>query len=363
MADMQAQVPREVVHRLLMHDGLTRRQIAEAFDVSMPAVTRYIRWLDQHDLILSHQLKLVGVKRPVEVMRLNPDKGLALAVMLEADRLDAQLLLADGSVLKQWQKTFDTPGQTSLMNALRHMVRTASRQAGRLDIPLYAVGLSVDGYVEPTSGMVFHVRGIEPWEPCLPRPLISGMQDLSFVPWTRAASRMHGLAWQYQLDDGVGYLGFDGKRLSIASMKAGRTHLGRLGTSSTLIHQKVSRDPTVCYCGLKGCLSEHLRQGNATPMMLAAALPNVIKYMEVQTLGLDWARDARQVVEAAYQAGVEKVIQLEDSSKLAVDGLRFATTRLLLRRLVDDLLPTPTRRLVNPEALRKRPVFEVAISA
>lgn len=343
-------VQQELLQKMVLHRGLTRRQMADAMGVSMPAVTRHARWMATHRLVESQTRKIAGIKRPVEVLRVRKDRAFGLALLIEPDRIDAEVIDSSGVARARRVETCESATQLAVMAAVRRSCDWFERESPGGQHP-GVVGLSVRGYVEPSAGMIFAMHGVPDWRPCLPAELIEGLAGSSFVPWTRAASKVHGLSARLEIDDRIGLIECSSDGLSVASMEHGRTALGRFGTASSAVHRTVSEASRRCFCGRTGCLADHIDRGDATPDMIRRALPDLTREMGVDVLGIDASLDALGA--QAGQSHATRIVTVDDAESLAREGLRIATTRLLVRRLVQGLRPAPPTRITNPQALRE----------
>jgi DNA-binding transcriptional ArsR family regulator len=334
--------------KVLLHRGLNRRQIAEAMDVSMPAVTRHVKWLLEKELVDSGHVRVPGMKRPVEVLRPRGNAGYGLAVLVHPNRLEAEVIDNAAMCVTRREVPLEVPDQAHAMSALRQVGAWYGESVPDAS-PLETVGASIAGYVEPSSGMVFAVHGFENWRPCLPAQIIETIQG-GFVPWTRVASMVHGLSARLGIDDRIGFLDFNRGQLSVASMSHGRTDFGRFGTASAAAHREVSGSERRCYCGRAGCLADHLDHGDATPEMVRAAIPHLVAEMNVSVLGLHVDGGGESI--DALADGPTRLIAVDDAQSLAWEGLRIATARLITRRLVGSLRPAPPTPFLDPQTLK-----------
>jgi hypothetical protein len=201
--------------------------------------------------------------------------------------------------------------------------------------------------------MIFSVRDVNDWEPCLPGHVALEMHGVAWRSWTQVASKLEGLTVRLRSDDRIGHIAFAGGAFTIASMSHGHLVLGRFGTPGSAVHQRVSDDPQECFCGKTGCLDMHLRRGDAKGDMVLQALPAVLKDMHVHWLGVEWADDPQPLLSVCQSAGVEHVELIVEAEELAVTGVRHRCARLLQGIIVDRLRPTVIRQIVKPAAFRR----------
>ncbi|GEM_PF-2103138 len=342
----------ELTRKMLLHNRLTRRQIAEAFGLSMPAVTRHVRWLEDNDLVTLKRVRMPNVKRPVETLHLQGTRATGLTALLHADHIDCEIIAANGQPLKQIQQPLAERTQRGVADALRLAVREARTFGQQISQALDTVAIGIHGFMEPTNGMIFAIRGFPDWEPCLLGQVIDEMHGLAVVPTTSVACKLFGLSTRLREDDRIGFIEKSDGMLAIASLRAGSLELGRFGTASSAVHVRVSDSPRRCYCGKNGCLDEHLRVGDATDQMLLTALPHILKTLQVTTLGLDLEGVGDAAAEICRANGVPTIHLCPSDDELARQGLRIVCARTILQRLVDRTRPIVRREIVNPSAFR-----------
>lgn len=356
MAAFDRSLQHELVRKILLHKRLTRRQISEAFGISMPAVTRYVRWLEENQLAIAECVRLPGVKRPVEVLRLNPGCGTGVAALLLPGRIAAEVVGADGSSQDVLEAVIEQPTQVAVMDALRRVVIEAKNWAKRRGRKLSVAAVGVRGYLEPTSGMVFGIRGIPDWEPCLPWQVLEVAPGLTVAPVTSVACKLRGLSAQLREDHRIGFIERAGDNIAVATLRSGMLEMGRFGTASGSVHQQVSSSPRRCYCGRTGCLDEHLRHGDATEAMILAGLPAILRQMDVTMVGVECESDAEQVSRICKEQGAQEIHLVRPDNELAQTGLRLTCARVLLDRLINEMRPVVYRGVVKSSALKNAAV-------
>lgn len=342
----------ELMRKMLLHSRLTRRQIAEAFGLSMPAVTRHVRWLEDNDLVTLQRVRVPNVKRPVETLHLQGTRATGMTALIHPDHIDCEIVAANGQPLRTLQQPLAERTQRGVADALRHLVREARAYGQQISQTLDTVAIGIHGYMEPTNGMIFAIRGIADWEPCLLGQVIEELHGVAVVPTTSVACKVFGLSAREREDHRIGYIERSDGMLAIATLRAGSLELGRFGTASSAVHVRVSDSPRRCYCGRSGCLDEHLRFGDATDEMLLAALPHILQTMQVTTIGLELDGVGEAAAEICRSNGVSIIHLCPSDDELARHGLRIVCARTILQRLVDRTRPVVRREIVNPSAFR-----------
>ena len=346
--------PRRLLDKLLLHGQVTRRQIGEGFGISLVAASKHVDWLKRHRLADSRTVRVPSVKRPVEVLSVNDRLAAALAVQLRADVVAAELVGASGQALDAATFAIPTAEQSAVLDAVRAAVAWARQRLRAARRTLGLAGLSVTGYLEPTSGMIFRVAGVADWEPCHLGDVAPDLAGVPVLPWTSVSCRLRGLSKHLGVDHRVGYIAYDDGRLAVATLEHGSIALGRFGTGGGAVHQQVSDAPHRCICGRTGCLHHHLRRRDATPEHVRKALPRLLAAMRVRTLGIEWPSDDTTLARTCHTAGVTDLHRLtpDDAAHFETRGLALACARDLLAAALARAKPARERRVINHEAFR-----------
>jgi hypothetical protein len=185
MNSLDLRFQHQLLGKMLLHERLTRRQIGEAFGVTLAAVTHHTQWLTEHDLVQADLVRLPGVKRPVEMLRLNAARCRGLAVLLEPSGARGEIVDAAGEAVGAVTAPAARPCQREVLGALQKVVEQARRQLRNSGQELDGVVIGVHGYLEPSNGIIFGVHGVAAWEPCLPGEVLSALRGLHITTATR----------------------------------------------------------------------------------------------------------------------------------------------------------------------------------
>lgn len=345
---------RRLLDKLLLHGQVTRRQIGEGFGMSKVAASKHVDWLKRHRLAHSREMRLPDVRRPVEVLSVNDQLATAMGIELSSSQTTVGLVGAGAKLLDEQRFAVRSASQASVLDSVREAAGWASQRVRSMKRSLHLAGLSVTGYLEPTSGMIFNVAGIADWAPCHLGDVVAELSGVVTLPWTSVSCRLRGLSRRVGVDHRLGYLAYAGGRLAVATLMHGSVAMGRFGTGGGAVHQSVSDATHVCICGRRGCLDEHLRRGDASPDMVMAAVPGVLRAMRALTVGIEWPCESRALEDLCREAGINALHRIDpgDVDALEREGLHLACARAMLNDAMTRLRRGRARRVVNHEAFK-----------
>jgi predicted NBD/HSP70 family sugar kinase len=308
---------------------MTRRELGRRIGASPAAVTKYVRWLADQKLLIRELHPRAWSKRPVEDLRVNPDAGRCLCLVIRADRIDAELVAMDGTPLTRWSEPVEAPHQAPVFEALRRAARAG--QVGS-DGPLTMVGMAVKGFT--ANDTVFDVEGVDDWDPCQPGLVLDILEHSETAPvYPEVMCRLSGFAARHGNHRPIAYVHLDNGRFQIASVENGLFVLGGQGTTSPLVHQSVSDSREQCLCGRPGCLAWHIRTGTARTAMLAAGLLSIAGSIGTPIVALDVGPDHADLASRLQAAGID-ARTVEDGAALVPRGLATLTAAAGLQCLV-----------------------------
>lgn len=351
-----------LLDKMLLHGHVTRKQIVEGFGISKVAASRHADSLKTSGLARSHTRRLPAIRRPVEFLHVNNALATALAVRLSRHEVAAEIVDAGGTTLQSHALPVETARQLDVLDRLRELLDWAGKTVTEARRQLDLAGFAVNGFVEPSSGMLFGVRDIPDWQPCHLGNVVEALADIPCYPWTAVSCRLRGFAKRIGSDHRVGYIVWSEHELAIASMVDGAVRLGRFGTGGGQVHHTVSDSPVRCICGQQGCLGSHLLAGDTTPEMILQALPDILAEIDAETVGIEWPHSASDVTEACRNLGLTAVDHARDGLALETEGVRMACARAMLLGVLADQQHNPRRDIVNHDAFRM-PISQTADSA
>ncbi len=328
-----------VLCALLLQHELDRTSLGKRLGVSKAAMTHHIRWLFDQNLLESQIVRKVHSKRPVEMLRVDGNAGTVLALVLERDRIEAEVAALDGELLYSFQVELLARKQSQVIAAFAECFRLASMWTRGRGRQVDMCGLSLRGVVNPWAGMVHAVEGIDDWDSCQPTLIVEVMRESEGINrqimlCPQATARLRGLAQQLERDHAVAYLQRRHGRFRVASLVRGRVAHGQTGAGPQWAHRAVSDNDEICFCGRHGCLIQALEHGPDQPGQWAGHLLNFVQEtLCADDVALDWDGDAAPIARRLQRGGC-RVHDAADAAAWGRLGTRMLTAQSLTRLTV-----------------------------
>lgn len=312
--------------KLLFFKELTREELSALTGLSPASITNYSRIMRTAGMIAGESFRASGVKRPIERLRLLPGEERALAVMAASDRVEAELLGCDGRVLERHNSTVPERNQAALLQTIDRTIREGI--AGK---SVQVATLCIDGLVAPDPGMIFHVSGIETWEPCETVGLLEAWREIPIRRvFTQIAAATRGFAAAAKQPDHIGLLVRQNAHLKIGTLERGEIALGHCGTPGNAVHRSCGVAATLCFCGREDCFAAALAAGQKRlpATVIAGVLTGLFSELGLRVVGLDWPECGEAVIRTLSGTGID-LRQIEDPEHFARQGLRELTAELI----------------------------------
>lgn len=314
------EVCRRVFRHLLMRDESCRQHIAAHVSLSPASATNYTRWLSGRGYLASRSVKAETSKRPVEWIRLAPEKAAAVIVAISSAAVYAELVAADGKRVWQVERPVEEKRQTEVMQAINCVVEACCDRAREEGHCCGFTGISVSGTVG--YGIIFSLDGVDDWRPCTPTELLPAFEEISAAEvWTRIQCKLTGFAHSRACQNSLGYFEWDGGLLRMASMKEGTVIDGRNGTVSARLHQPVGRQGSLCYCGRRGCFIGLLEHGEARREDVHGVIEKLTREDDMTAAAVEW-RGEGDPLKASDERGTE-LVAVDAPVEFALKGLRL----------------------------------------
>ncbi len=322
-----------LARRILLRRKATRLELSHDTGLCAASVTKHTRWLLKHGFLTSTPIRIPDVKRPVDQLRVNARQGTALALLVCHDQVDGQVLGLDGQVLAEFAAPVEHPTQHGVLAAVSAATNQAREWAMAHGRPIDLAGMSVRGTVASEDGIVFGLDGVPQWRPCQPKLMLPAMQGIPVLQvWTQVMSKIVSLSALEGREDRFGYVEFLGRSFHIAVMREGEVKMGGHGTTSSSLHESVSEDGPLCYCGRRGCLADLLESNRPLDeRVLSDAFIRFLNRIKVDALGLEWQGDQDGLQRRLTESGF-KVSPISNGHELAARGLRMLIAQSLLAR-------------------------------
>ncbi len=284
------EVCRRIFRHLLHRKETCRQHIAEEVALSPASATNYSRWLSANDFLETRSVKVATSKRPVEWMRLNPERVVSVAVSITPTLVRADLVSAEAASIWHREAGLRERCQHELMQALGTVVGACLERARKLGQRCSFAGISVTGTVG--YGIIFSFDGIADWRPCTPTELLREFEIFTKKEiWTCLQCKIVGFKHSLGRGDSVGYFEWDGRRLRMASMLDGTVRDGRNGTVNAQLHRPVEREGPVCYCGRRGCFVALLEHGEAKREHVDGVIESLTGTAGMDVAAVEWRGD------------------------------------------------------------------------
>lgn len=323
---------------LLTETSLTRRRLVQDLGLSPASITHHTRWLLENGICQSEVTRMAGVKRPVELLSLNPQSIHALTLDLSISRVQGTLVNSLGTPLLSLEEPLAEPSHREVFRAISQVVQEAELMARAQGKKIDLIGMSIPGQIDRSLiGTVFHFDDIPDWDPCSPSQILPALKNHSVRIWTRIHCKLQGAAKQRKLLDRFAYVEFRHRRFHFATLQKGKIRFGALGTSGPLLHQTVARSGPPCYCGREGCLAALLKEGIAGNDAIAQAFLRFFETVSTDHILLDWEGDTDWMVKNLKNGGLQTVDVETDPEQATREGLAFLAAEAALQERIDKI--------------------------
>lgn len=245
-----------VLQHIRREGPISRIDLSRRTGLSPSTITNITRYLLSKGLISERKSQVTGGRgrRPVW-LNFNPDGGRLIGLDIQAGLLSGAVTDLGGEVRHVQERPVEDPGDSSrVMEQAKDLLRSLEAKAGRRRCPLYGVGVSFPGVVDPKTGdcLFWAESG---WKRV---PLGRSLKDAVGVPvlleedvraealgefWFGAGQGVSNLVL-LKLDRGVG----------AGVVLEQRLYRGTNGLAGEIGHITVDPHGRRCSCGRIGCL-------------------------------------------------------------------------------------------------------------
>lgn len=252
-----------VINVLWREKEITKAQIAENTDLSVPTVMKIINDLADKQLIRElGKGTSSGGKRPV-ILELNKDAYYIIGVDVNEYWIETVLVnLRLEIVEKRIQdiRTVDNE-KTIIQRVIKEICAVLNCHVGKGE-QVIGIGMGIPGLIDPKTGTVIHSTALG-WDRVNVKKALREFFDGEIVveEATRAmaaAEKRVGLAKEV---NNFLYIHI-GSEIGSAMIVDGRLYYGNHKSSGRLGHIPVEREGVMCECGNRGCLEQYA-SGNA----------------------------------------------------------------------------------------------------
>ena len=373
---IQRQRMNTILRGVLESPRATRGSLSERLGLSPSSIVKYAKILIDNGLIREADREESTGGRPSTVLELNPDAGLAVAVVLDATAVRGCLMDVSGRPLAE-RSAPSRQGipRDELLAVISQLIDTllaAARGDGRR---ILGVGIGIGGHVDPVAGISREYLYARDWYDV---PLRRMVEDHYSVPCYLVKDANSCALGEKYRGRGIGVDHFlcvwIGEGIGMGIVVNGELYQGRSAYAGEFGHVHAVDNGQLCFCGHTGCLEtvcsqapilaascSGLKQGvNSEILKHCGGDSQNILIEHVIAAANDGDRFARNVL---GQAGDILGTKLSDVADLfnpeliilrgpVIDGKAFLFERL--RGVVMDQSLRPTARALRMEYSAER---------
>lgn len=330
-----SQIRSSILQHLQFRGEMFRQDLAKIVSLSGGAITYHTRWLIEHGFINAVPKRIPTALRPVDELSINKGQGHVFNMVLQDDCILCEIADICGDVVEDWKQPLTANSQFGIMTAFNDAAGTALKKSSCVT----AGGLSLNGYVNPSCGVIYGVPGVDEWMPCQMDILENVSLIRNFKVWPNAACKARGFAAQLKTTESIIYVDYIKNTFHIAGISGCEVNLGRLGTTGKSFHNG-NGEGKQCYCGRHGCLAQKINDGQIDEKMLKKALADPLAFYKPKYLGLDGLKADCAPAEFSSHLAVDGIKIISDGLELICRGIRaFTAFEALKFRLEDEMDP------------------------
>jgi len=340
---IQRQRMNTILRAVLETPRATRGALAERLGLSPSSIVKYAKTLIDKGLIREADREESTGGRPSSVLELNPDAGLAIAVVLDATSVSGCLMDVSGRPLAERgapsRQGIPRDELLAVVSQLIDTLLASAREDGRR---ILGVGIGIGGHVDPVAGISREYLYARDWYDV---PLRRMVEDHYAVPCYLVKDANSCALGEKYRGRGIGVDHFlcvwIGEGIGMGIVVNGELYQGRSAYAGEFGHVHAVDNGQLCFCGHTGCLETVCSQAS----ILAASCNGLKQGVNSEIL--------------KHCGGDSQNILIEHVIAAANDGDRFARNVL---GQAGDVLGTKlsdVADLFNPELIILRgPVID-----
>lgn len=333
-----------VINLLRLHGPHSRTEISEQTRLAPSALTRLTRDLLKEGVVIETGKSSSTGGRPAVLVTLNPEYSRCIGIKVERARILAAAVDLTGVIRARAEVSFEEPpSPANVIAAVAKLVKKLSFKR------VLGVGISISGFVDPTTGMDLY-SPILGWKQVPLRDPISEKTDLPVwiendVNALALAERWYGAGRNYShficitVGEGIG----------AGIVIGGEIYRGAFGGAGELGHITIDPDGPVCRCQERGCLEVY-----ASDCFLAEEASR-LGFADIQEL-IQAARDSGSGPKEAFARmgkylgfGVKNLVNLLNPEAIILGGERMDASDLFLAAIENEVrrhsFPSEAERL------------------
>lgn len=274
ITDIRKKNHSDIYHLIYREKRISKQQIANALQLSLPTTTQHLTTLLEEGLIEKAGQLSSGIGRKAVAYAANRTIKVAIGVEILAETVTSVILDLYGNVIHKKSSPLCFRQETAYFEALASIVMAQLQEAHIAAEQVMGAGFGIQGLVaedgrEVLYGKILDCTGlnIAAAEKHLPFPC-------RFVHDSECAAELE-LWYRPELTDAL-YLSL-GPHLGGAVISDGKIQTGKTGRTGTFEHMTLVEGGKRCYCGKNGCMecycsASALLNAGETPEEFFAAL-------------------------------------------------------------------------------------------
>jgi len=373
---IQRQRMNTILRAVLETPRATRGALSDRLGLSSSSIVKYAKSLIDKGLIRETDREESTGGRRSSVLELNPDAGLAVAVVLDATAVRGCLMDVSGRALtEECAPSRQGIPRDELLAVIYGLIDTLLASAKQDGRRILGVGIGIGGHIDPSSGISHEYLYARDWYDVPVRRLVE--ERYSVPAYLVKDANSCALGEKYR-GRGIGVEHFlcvwMGEGIGMGIVVNGELYQGRSSYAGEFGHVHAVDDGQLCFCGHTGCLETVCSQQSILAACCSGLRQGVnseiLKHCggDIQNIGIqhviaaanDGDRFARNVL---GQAGDVLGTKLSDVADLfnpeliilrgpVIDGNSFLFERL--RGVVMDQSLRPTARALRMEHSSER---------
>ncbi|KGQ70124.1 ROK family transcriptional regulator [Chelonobacter oris] len=244
----------KIYHLFFEHDKLSKPEVAQLLNLSLPTVVNNISELEAEGKIRNQGFNKSQGGRPATAYQLIDDAFIALGVEIQRKKIKLVALNLKGKVISLKETPLACRNDEAYLGKLCRFITQFMAELGYQSAQILGIGISIQAITSKDGSAVLYGK-ITPCEqfhtdklqPHLPYP-IKLYHDV------KCAAKAE--LWEVKHIDNAIYVSIS-EHLGGAMILNNQIDLGKNGYSGALEHLQLSRDGKACYCGQIGCMETH----------------------------------------------------------------------------------------------------------
>jgi len=333
-----------VINLLRLHGPLSRTDISERTRLAPSALTRLARDLLEEGVVMETGKSSSTGGRPAVLVSLNPEYSRSIGIKVERARVLAAAVDLTGAIRARAEVSFKgPPSPTRVIAAVAKLVKKVSFDR------VLGIGISISGFVDPTTGMDLY-SPILGWKKVPLRDPISETTDLPVwiendVNALALAERWYGAGRDYShficitVGEGIG----------AGVVIGGEIYRGAFGGAGELGHITINPDGPVCRCQERGCLEVYASDFFLAEEASRLGFSNIQELIRAARDGGSEAKEAFTRMGRYLGFGAKNLVNLLNPEAIILGGERMDASDLFLSAIENEVrrhsFPSEAERL------------------